>query len=217
MLHQVFIHMSNFLSPPYCEGCRSFLSERVPLCVDCLGKLQRIVSLEVVLTKRIKMKVYGLTSYSGIVRRLIMRKQRGNRLAFRQLGYLLATQSFIDWSKIDCIVPVPLHWTRYAHRGFNQAYEIASFIGKYHDIEVQCCSKRHKKTGYQKYRTRVERELNVVDAFLVKDLTNIAGKNILLIDDVMTTGSTLKALGKELVRLKPSSISALVAARGVLG
>lgn len=218
MIAHLLSYISNIISPPTCVKCYASVTERVPLCQPCLDELEPIVSCEVVLTARYTMKVFAVTEYNGIVRSLIMAKQHGHRLPSKQLGYLIATHCLCDWKQFDCVIPIPLHWQRYAQRGFNQAEEIAKVISAAHGIPVSCGVKRAKATEYQASLEYEGRQKNVADVFKLAHSAraDYRDKHLLIVDDVMTTGATLKALARVLAECKPASITAVVAARVIL-
>ncbi|MBQ8651190.1 MAG: ComF family protein [Alphaproteobacteria bacterium] len=99
---------------------------------------------------------------------------------------------------IDCITPVPSHWTRIFKRGYNPSTIIASEISKKTNIPLKKYLKRIKRTDYQKNKTIEERNRNVDSAFQAQD--TVRNKSILLVDDVFTTGSTLNECAKTLKR-----------------
>lgn len=121
----------------------------------------------------------------------------------------------------DYIVPVPLHWSRYASRGFNQAYEMAKEVGLEQSVPVHQIVKRVKRTPFQSSIALDKRQENVahvfeLDARLCQKLkSNITGRHILIIDDLMTTGSTVRSVARALLSLKPASLTVMVAARAV--
>lgn len=106
-------------------------------------------------------------------------------------------KSFPIWDMIDFIVPVPLHQSRFDERGYNQSELLACPIGEMLNIPVRTdCVTRVKATKRQSRLRRAERATNVYNAFSAcKDLTN---KNILLFDDIFTTGFTLESCAKAL-------------------
>lgn len=106
----------------------------------------------------------------------------------------------LPWN-IDYIIPVPLHKSKMLERGFNQSY----FIGKglSHHLKIQIGNriiKRIRYTETQTTLTKKERQQNMENAFQVISPKKIAGKNVLLIDDVITTGSTISECGKVLLK-----------------
>lgn len=136
-------------------------------------------------------------------------------LASVQLGQLMVEHLLINNPSIDYFVPVPLHWTRYARRGFNQAEIIARELNKKYHANVLSCIKRVKRTPYQSYFIGNKRADNVKDVFMPKreKALLLKGKHIVIVDDLMTTGSTLKEIANMLLDYKPASISAFVVCR----
>jgi len=102
---------------------------------------------------------------------------------------------------IDIIIPVPLHPARERVRGFNQSYLISEGISSVTGIPVDSVSLlRVSKTATQTKRSRYDRWINVEGTFMLKDGASIQGKHILLVDDVITTGSTIESCANELLR-----------------
>ena len=99
--------------------------------------------------------------------------------------------------KFDYITFVPLHKKRMRKRGFNQSEKIAKELGKMIDIPILDCIYRKSNTNRLYNLNRKERKIELKNAFLVKENINYAnGKNILLIDDIFTTGSTVNEISK---------------------
>jgi competence protein ComFC len=141
-------------------------------------------------------------------------KQYSNRLASKYLGQLIWQKTDIHMLDFDYIVPVPLHWTRYAWRWFNQAEVIAQELSKESGKPVVHLLKRNRNTGYQAGLSREKRLKNLFQAFaLTKEAHHYKGKKILLVDDVMTTGTTLKTCARELIKIDPKEIFIAVACR----
>jgi len=104
-----------------------------------------------------------------------------------------------NWS-VDFILPVPLHSLRKADRGFNQSKYIAIGMGKELGINVKNnIIRRTKYTETQTNLTMKEREENISMAFQAKQERLIEGKTFLLVDDVITTGATIRECGKVLL------------------
>lgn len=118
-------------------------------------------------------------------------------------------QPEIETWKIDFVIPVPLHRIKKAERGYNQAYYIASGIGNQLKIPVNTdIIKRDKYTQSQTTFNIFERKANMSEAFSIKQEKKIKGKNILLVDDVITTGATISACAKVLKEKKAKNIFA---------
>jgi len=117
------------------------------------------------------------------------------------LGEMLAkthSSRIMEWN-IDFIIPVPLHHLKRAERGYNQSFFIAKGIKKILMIRVESgLLKRKRLTESQTGLSISKRRENVKDAFMARHSKEINGKNILLIDDVITTGATLLECGRVL-------------------
>lgn len=131
------------------------------------------------------------------------------------LSFLLKSvdEGWHSWA--DWIVPIPLHWTRLCWRGFNQSALLAQAFNarSYHPFLL----KRMRRTPSTRGQTRKQRLQNVKGAFGVPKTYQslVQGKNILLIDDVMTTGATLEEAAHTLLRFKARAVRALSVARVV--
>jgi ComF family protein len=118
----------------------------------------------------------------------------------------------------DALVPVPLHWRRGWSRRYNQAGALAKVIGAARDMPVlHRALRRNRRTARQMGLSRAERATNVRGAFQVADRSTIAGKRLILIDDVLTTGATVEACTAALLRAGAARVDVLVFARVVAG
>lgn len=114
----------------------------------------------------------------------------------------------------DGLVPVPLHPLRRRERGFNQALEIARGLSKRRQIPVMDCLNRLRPTDTQTKLSRDERWRNLRGAFGLRSRFDVRGKNLLLIDDVFTTGATCEGCAQVLHQAGAVSIGVLTVARG---
>ncbi|MDX1415885.1 MAG: ComF family protein [Candidatus Promineifilaceae bacterium] len=121
----------------------------------------------------------------------------------------LMIDSWPIWDEApELLIPVPLHPQRKKQRGFNQSELLVNYLGQKRDIPVALHAlQRVKKTAPQVGLSPRERQENVRDAFLA-DPNAVAGKQILLIDDVYTTGSTMMAAAKALLSARAIAVSA---------
>jgi len=111
------------------------------------------------------------------------------------------------------LCPVPLHWSRYIDRGFNQSTLIAHFLSRNTALSVHSLLRRVRNTGHQAWRTREDRLHAMDDAFVVR--RNVAvPKYVVLIDDIVTTGATLHACATVLQKAGVQRVDAWVIARG---
>lgn len=214
--HQLITIIKHALVPPICAGCRRYMSSYAIFCNDCMGLLIPVVSTTLKITERYVVIVYAACAYEEPVRTLIVAKQRGDVLASHQLGQLMIDRLPLDFLCIDYIIPIPIHWTRRLMRGYNQTeemgYEIAAQVKK----PMVSLLKRVKRTQFQHILNKNMRSKNVAEAFALSawlDLSIYQGKHLVIIDDLMTSGATLRAAIVVLRRLKPGSITVLVAAR----
>lgn len=119
------------------------------------------------------------------------------------------------WPIIDIIVPVPLHRLRLFARGYNQSSLLANCIAIQTNIKVDHLSLfRSKNTIPQSYLSTVRQKIaNTKDAFLIRKNKNIQNKNVVLIDDVVTTGATISSCTKVLLNSGAKSVHILTIAR----
>jgi len=114
----------------------------------------------------------------------------------------------------DCLVPVPLHPRRFRERGYNQSRLLAEELGNRRGLRVDDLLKRIRYTSTQKALDREERMENLAGAFRLRNGHDVTGKRLLLIDDVLTTGSTLDACAGVLLEAGAAQVAALTVARG---
>jgi ComF family protein len=155
--------------------------------------------------------------YEGSLRSLIhLFKYSGMKPLARPLAAFLERVIPVD-EHFDAVVPVPLYWRKQWSRGFNQAELLARCVAKQRDIPVWKALRRKRATATQAGLANAGRRRNVAGAFVVppnrKLDSKLAGKKILLIDDVMTTGATASACAAALKRGGAGSVSLLTLAR----
>ena len=121
---------------------------------------------------------------------------------------------------LPLLVPVPLHQGRREDRGFNQAELIARAAAKYLNGKVEIAPDllvRHRETITQVGLSREERIANMLNAFRVADRKGVAGRTVILIDDVMTTGTTLSECARVLKKAGAERVWAATVARAFQG
>ena len=220
-INRGFSHFLNMISllffPCCCTYCKKLLDRRTIFCDACMEMIRPIVSGSIQLTRTRSMKVIALSAYRDPIRPLILAKRWSDINAGSQLGSLLWDLSIFRTVPADYIIPIPLHWSRYARRGFNQADQMARVLAHNRGIPMVHMIKRVKKTKFQAGLSANERQSNVQEAFELvnQDLGRYRNKHLILVDDLLTTGSTIKAAAQVLLVAKPASITIVVAARVV--
>jgi ComF family protein len=190
---------------PACERCGAPLASDGMPCPFCLGKGIRNYH-----------RVLRLGTFDEPLKGLIhqMKYHRQWAMAEQLAGRLLARESVSTLlAEVDVIVPVPLHFYRQFTRGYNQAALLARCISKSSGKPVAQPLKRVRHTESQTHQhSRRQRFDNLRNAFKLTSGDAIRGKRVLVIDDVMTTGATLKEIARALRGARPASLSALVLA-----
>jgi len=188
-----------FASRDLCDGCYRLLSRNDHCCSLCAEVLDASAAGGALCGRCLRRrpaydKVYAPFVYQGAVAHLITAlKFNAHYPNARLLGTLLAEYLKRNAQLPDRLVPVPLHRSRYAQRGFNQAMEIARTVALELDVPLDFagCS-RHRDTPHQTGLPAKQRRKNMKNAFsLVKP---VDARHIALIDDVMTTGTTVHEL-----------------------
>lgn len=108
--------------------------------------------------------------------------------------------------KTDIIVPVPMSAESRKKRGYNQAELISETVGKVLGKPVECLVKKVKSTRQQKNLGSADRKSNLKDAFKVINTEKVNGKNILIIDDICTTGSTLAEISAVIINNRAEKV-----------
>jgi ComF family protein len=150
----------------------------------------------------------------GVARAAILLAKHGGRLLLlRRLARLLAEEApqylaLRDW---DGLVPVPLHWVRRWRRGFNQAEVLARAVGRRHGLPVIPRALHRTRLTPRQHGDFETRRRNVRDVFVVR--IDVAGRRLLLVDDVFTTGATADACAATLLRAGAAAVGVLTLAR----
>ena len=157
---------------------------------------------------------YCFGSYEGTLRELIHLYKYGRiQTLSRPLADLLAAALPLD-ERFDAVTPVPLHWRKQWQRGFNQSELLARDIARRRGIPVVRALRRARSTQTQAGLSNTERRKNVAAAFQCRTAARtLAGARVLLIDDVMTTGSTAAACARALKQASVARVVLLTVAR----
>ena len=187
----------------FCSTCRTPFQNSFPLdaqgrCPLCRGGLRGFDA------------AYSFGAYEGVLRELIHLYKYGKvRTLAAPLSGLLA-QALPRDEAFDAAVPVPLYWRRRLRRGFNQAELLARGLSRRTGIPVLKVLRRLRQTPTQAGLSNSARRQNMARAFRSR---NVAGKCILLIDDVMTTGATAASCALALKQAGARRVALLTVAR----
>lgn len=175
------------------------------LCVSCLGKRPWFMSARAAVV------------YDGVIHDAIHRFKYGRNVTTgAALARILADFYFkdVDFGIFDAIVPVPLHVKRLRQRGFNQSLILARALAEKHGLNVDfSLLKRRKLTLTQTGLDKKERERNIAGAFVVDSPQKIRDKNLILVDDVYTTGATVNECAGTLVEAGARQVAVITLAR----
>jgi ComF family protein len=194
---------SDALSPPnaqLCDGCRQALfhdgSTSCPRCAATLGPFaQPSERCSLCRTTSFAFEqVIRLGPYEGRLQEVVLRmKHRSNENLAELMGqwWAEAARHQLNALQVDCVIPVPLHWVRRWHRGYNQSASLAFGLTSHLRLPLhRGWLKRVRNTPSQKTLSATARKENVHGAFQVRSAAQLRGRSVLLVDDVMTTGAT---------------------------
>ncbi len=198
------------LAPPRCAACDASVALRSVFCVACASTLEEAPPGDGA-SIAVAPFVYG----GAIAGALTRFKYEARPDLARPLGQLLlrATRALAD-DRPDIVVPVPLHPSRLAERGYNQASLLGRPIAA--DLRVDfspVALARTRDTPRQAHLDRASRADNVDGAFRVRRASHVCGQRVLLVDDVVTTGATLAACRHALYDAGARDVRSAVVAR----
>ena len=229
----------DFALPPLCPACRALVGTDGGLCATCWSKLSFIarpfcerlgtpfgydpgpgaLSTEAVANPPAFDRARAAVRYDDIASALVHALKYGDRLDLAPtMGRWMAQAGRELTDGADALVPVPLHWRRMWARRFNQAAALAATISRTSGVQVlDDALKRVRATPHQVGLNRTDRATNVQGAFAVPAARQpaVAGKRLVLIDDVLTSGATADTCTRALLRAGAAAVDVLVFARVV--
>jgi len=192
--------------PPFCKKCsRPLKDPQASFCKSC----ER--------TPLVFDRAWGACLYNDTMRRLLHLFKYGGKTALR-FPFWAIIRDFVATYDIpvgsfDLIVPVPLHSARYRERGFNQARILAQMLAVNYRILLEINNlRRVRPTSNQARLPQKDRWTNIQSAFKINQPSQYKDKNILIIDDLLTTGSTLSETARLLKSAGANEVSALTLA-----
>lgn len=205
----------HLLYPPLCRICGERVSSGKPLCVRCRLKVGAFSGRDSVPPVPLRSLIW-LGRHQGELRRLIHDIKLGasHRLAVllgEELGHLLRRHGE---GSPQLLLPIPCSGTSRLRRGFDQAERIAQGVSRILKVPLAAdLLVRSRPTRYQKRLKKAERVRNVHGAYRLARPVHLQGKDVLVIDDVATTGATLSEVGRLLVREGARRVGGAVLAR----
>lgn len=183
----------DFFLPPICPVCGRFDENLKLICKNCEKEVKKRVRWEEIEVEGFK-KFFVVFPYDDFIERLIHLYKYRRKFVFLKIFVEAFWDNFYrDFKgKIDFLIPVPLHPARHKERGFNQSFLILKELSNRSGIKIFKGLKRKVNTRSQANLGREERMQNVKDAFCIENGSILKGKNILIFDDLITTGATLK-------------------------
>jgi ComF family protein len=221
-LKRFFADAIHLFYPHFCLGCGSdLLNEKDLLCLRCNvtlphTKFETLAGnpVEKIFWGRFDLKAAHSEFYFSkgqVIQQLIHQlKYKGNREAGLYLGRMMGNHLINSgrFGTIDQLVPLPMFPAKEFRRGYNQATIICNGLSEAMNVPVHLNNViRRYATETQTKKHRTERWENVAESFMVTDPAALAGKHILLVDDVLTTGATMEACCQAMSTIPEISIS----------
>ncbi len=227
--------------PPLCPSCREPLGDGAGLCASCWSKLSLIeppycarlgipftydpgpglLSMEAIANPPSYDRARAAVRYDDVARALVHAFKYSDRLDLApMMGRWMARAGRELLDGADALVPVPLHWRRLWARRFNQSAALAAAIGGPAGVPaLHGVLNRVRATPQQVGLSKAQRADNMQGAFRVapERKADIAGRRLVLIDDVLTSGATAEASARALLRAGAAQVDVLVFARVVAG
>ena len=202
---KIFKNILAVLFPQKCLGCKK---ENEILCSDCLLKINRPDTPHL-------NGIHIAANYQDLVlkKALWMLKYQGVKQLAKPLAELIRERI---WKKLETenwlVVPVPLSKNKLRHRGYNQAELIARELSG--NVRADVLFKKFHTKSQVEVKNKEERLVNIIGSFEIKNPEKIKGKKIILIDDVLTTGATMREAQKVLKSAGAKKVVGVVVARG---
>ncbi len=219
--------------PPRCPGCATITGQPTSFCADCWSRIEWLgdagckscglpleaTDIETCAACLARPPIIGRTraavAYGETTRTLPLRLKYSRKVALaRTMARFM--RPLLDPAGEPLLVPVPLHRSRLWARGFNQAALIAEELARSGGLEHEPLAlRRRKRTNALKGMSPLQRRREVAGAFEIFDKGAVTGRKIILVDDVLTTGSTANACAKVLLRAGARQVDLVCWARVV--
>lgn len=230
------VGLANVITPPLCLSCHQPLLDHDTLCPDCWRRIDfirqplcdrlgiplpydsgtRAVSAQALAAPPIYGRARAVARYDGVMRDLIHDLKFHDRHdARRLLGRWLAGAGGDLLAEAEVLVPIPLHRWKLLRRRFNQSAILALEVSRLSGLPTDPLAlRRTRATRSQLGLSQSQRQINVNGAFSVppRAAERIAGRRVLLVDDVITTGATISAAARALFQAGAANVDVLALA-----
>lgn len=190
-----------FQEKDICFFCRDEKLYEGYICSSCKG-LVEYLHMEVELGTPYVEKAYYSVFYNRFIKEKIHDyKYHGKSYLYKPFGHmLLETIEYYNLAdELDVITFVPMYNKKEALRGYNQSKLMAEYVAEKLDKPLCNCLIKTRHTKDQNKLGKIERQINLIDSFKIVNNTHLKSKKILIIDDIITTGATIRECGKVLV------------------
>jgi ComF family protein len=224
----------DFALPPRCSGCGIIVGEVHNFCADCWRQIEFLgesgcktcglplqatesASCGICLARPPRItRTRAAVAYDDLSRGLAIRLKYGRKVAIARTMARYMVPLIEESAGDRLLMPVPLHWTRLWQRGFNQSALVAREVARRLGIRSDPYSlQRIRRTPPLKGMSALQRRKTVGGAFRIRDKSAVTGKTVILIDDVLTTGSTAEACARALKRAGAARVELITWARVV--
>lgn len=208
-LQLIYTAFLRVLMPHSCISCQELITEdsKTSICPKCYSDFKQINYVDRAEIERINEdikaeKILAQWQYSGKLRDLIIAYKFSDKIEFKNsLSQLLPTPSELENA---VLIPVPIHRRKLLTRKYNQATELAKIYARKHNLTLEAFALKRTKFTKQIGKSKTQRAEQLGQSIEAQlDLTN---KNVYLIDDILTTGATLKACIKALKKAGANKI-----------
>ena len=222
----------DFALPPRCAGCAEVIEEVSAFCPPCWSKVEwlgqsgcmrcglplagtEIDTCARCLAEPPKLdRMRAAVAYGDLSRSIALKLKYGRKVALARTMARYMAPLRGDWPVDAVLVPVPLHRWRLWRRGFNQSALVARELGRLWGLDVEVAAlRRIKRTRALKGLSHLQRRKAVAGAF--KATVDFGGRTVILVDDVLTSGSTGEACGRAVRRAGASKVELVCWARVV--